>query len=165
MLFKMQLGGLILVLALGCVLSHAGDNWRVIRQDKSQTLLSSSNGIIFIEPGKKTPTSDTPETRLLQLGQAIFPDGQLQPVDSLQQLVPNLVGQNFRVLRESYLPPLEEKLRVILYTDSLISVKFIGTTRTKDFNYLQANLDHLAQQFQETHRAPSKKLSETTMEP
>lgn len=156
MWFKRQMVAFILLLALSP--GHATDTWKVLRQNKSQTLLASSNGVIFIESGKQG-VPDSLAKELLKMAQTIYPDGIVQSVDSLQQIAPNLVGRNFRVLRKSYLPPLEEKLRVLFYADTLFSVKFIGTTRTQNFQFLKTNLDFLAAEFQKKQNILLKKMS------
>jgi hypothetical protein len=162
MRLKMEIGIFILILAPGWGFS---DDWQVLRQETSQTLLASPNGVIYIEPGSQLVFSDSAEIYLQELGQSIYPDGQLQRVDSLQQLAPNLVGQNFLVLRNCYLPPETDKLRVIVYADSLLSVKFFATTRNQDFQFLETNLDYLAQQFQAKLKTDIRKISESVTEP
>lgn len=137
------------------------DEWNWLRQVPSQTLLSSPGGAIYIESAQPVHFSASVECYLLKFGQAIYPDGQIQAIDSPQQLAPDLWGQNFQVTRACYLPPEIEKLRVILYSNTEFSVKFLGTTRNLDFDFLEANLDFLAQEFYRLQHPGFRKISES----
>jgi len=151
---------LVLILTGSPANGLAGE-WNWLRQAPSQTLLSSPGGAIYIESGQPMLFSESIEFCLLKFGQAIYPDGQIQAVDSPEQLAPNLWGQNFLVSRACYLPPEIEKLRVILYSEAVFSVKFMGTTRNLDFDFLESNVDFLARDFYKNQNPENRKISES----
>lgn len=135
--------------------------WETNFQNAQQTLLWSSMGKIYIEHCTNPLSLAEPAKLLKSIGENIFTGETVFPVKSQQLAESNLIAGNFIIPLSAYVEPQVERLRILVYSDSLMAIKFVGMTRLIDFRFLEKNVDRLAKNFIQHHTMNQKSISKT----